>query len=87
MSADNIILPPGFVLIDNPDGTQEVVAMGERLNKTVAFRVTASEYMALLPFFEAFPGGRGSVALRWLVSQPEVMDVIRRKVDQGTVHS
>lgn len=43
----------------------------DRLSHTVAFRVTDSEYLELLPFFEAFEG-QASPAIRWLLTHPDV---------------
>lgn len=79
----NITLPPGFRLVETPTG-MVVEPDGERLTHTVAFRLTPSEYLELLSFFEVFSGGRGSEALRWLLAQPEVRDVITRRVQQAT---
>lgn len=52
------------------------------MKRTVAFRLTTSEYLELLPFFEAF--GQSSGALRWLLSQPETQALIRRAVEEQT---
>lgn len=53
----------------------------ERLSHTVAFRLTPSEYLKVLPFFESFDGGKGSNALRWLLDQPEVLRLMRDRVE------
>lgn len=53
----------------------------ERLTHTVAFRLTPSEYLRVLPFFESFDGGKGSDALRWLLSHEQVQALMRERVD------
>lgn len=54
----------------------------ERLAHTVAFRLTPTGYLDILPFFETFESAQGSEALRWLLDQPEVQQVIRNRVDE-----
>lgn len=54
----------------------------DRLNHTVAFRLTDGEYLELLPFFEACEG-RPSTALRWLLSQPESQELMRAAVKEA----
>ena len=87
MNTPNVSLPPGFDMVETSPGVYQVVPTGERLTRTVAFRVPPSEYMGLLPFFEAFPGSRGSVALRWLINQPEVQAIMRTRVEAGEVRA
>lgn len=57
----------------------------ERLAHTVAFRLTPTGYLDILPFFEAF--GSDSEALRWLLDQPEVQRVIKTRVDEWVQQS
>ena len=77
-----VSLPPGFRLVETPGGFT-LERSDEKLTHTVAFRLTPSEYLDILPFFEVFSGGRGSEALRWLLQQDEVRDVISRRVRQS----
>lgn len=91
-SPDNvtsITVPPGFTVV-NRNGAFFVEHNGERLTHTVAFRLPPSEYLNLLPFFESFPDGKSSIALRWLVNQPEVQAVMARQtgsVQRGSASS
>jgi hypothetical protein len=50
------------------------------MKRTVAFRLTTAEYLTLLPFFEAY--GQASGAMRWLLSQPETEETIRRGMQE-----
>lgn len=57
--------------------------MTERLAHTIAFRVTPTEYLELLPFFDCFAGdggGGSSAGLRWLLSQEATKATIRDRV-------
>jgi hypothetical protein len=54
--------------------------VAEPLRHTVAFRLRTTEYLDLIPFFEAF-GGSGSAAFRWLLSQEETKAAIQRAVE------
>ena len=85
MTTVKITVPPGFTVAELNDNTFYVSATGERLTHTVAFRLPPSEYLALLPFFESFPDSKGSVALRWLICQPEVQAVIERQTQRATL--
>lgn len=78
--APDTILPPGHSIVTRPDGTIEVVADGERLTKTIAFRVTPTEFVALQPFIDTFPNGAVTTAMRWLIQQPAVKEEMRRQV-------
>lgn len=52
--------------------------MAAKLTHTLAFRITPSEYLELLPFFETFETqGEG---FRWLLSRPEVQELMARRV-------
>jgi hypothetical protein len=55
----------------------------EPYTHTVAFRLTTSQRLELLPFFESCGGG--SEAMRWLLSQPEVQKVMQARVDAERV--
>lgn len=57
--------------------------MKEHLTHTIAFRVSPSEYLDLLPFFEAFETHLGSEALRWLVRHPGVRQVMSDRVTEA----
>ena len=80
----SIVCPPGFHITQDDEGTYRMEPTGERLTHTVAFRLPPSEWFALLPFFESFSEGKGSVAIRWLLAQPEVQAVIERKAQAAT---
>lgn len=62
------------------NGCGSVANMNEHLTHTIAFRVSPSEYLDLLPFFESFETRGGSEALRWLVRHPEVRQVMAEQV-------
>lgn len=81
----NLILAPGMSLVVHPDGRQEVVQSSEPLSKTVSFRVSTSEYVAMLPFFEAFPDARQTTAIRWLLAHPEVRLVMAQRVADSRI--
>ena len=52
--------------------------MAPKLTHTLAFRVTPTEYLNLLPFFETFETqGEG---FRWLLNQPETQALMVRRV-------
>lgn len=76
----NIKIPAGHLLVEQGDGSFEVVASGERLTKTIGFRVTPSEYVDLLPFMETFPNASMAHGLRWLFSDPAVRAVMAARV-------
>lgn len=87
MTTPNVSLPPGFNMVETSPGVWQVIPTGERLTKTVAFRLTPSEYLSMLPFFEVFPDGQQSLALRWLMTQPEVQELISARVALGSLHA
>lgn len=58
-------------------------AVADKRNHTVAFRLTDSEYLELLPFFEACQG-QPTLAMRWLLSQPETRELMRLAVAEAT---
>jgi hypothetical protein len=61
--------------------TMKTLQPTERRRHVVAFRLTDAEYLELFPFFEAF--GSTTVALRWLLSQEQVQDVMESAVTQA----
>jgi hypothetical protein len=80
LTEQRVKIPPGTTLITHEDGTLEVIANGERLSKTVAFRVSPSEYVELIPLFETFTNGSVTQAMRWLLQEDEVRRVIADRV-------
>lgn len=74
-------LAPGLQARQLDDGSIYVEQSGERKDQTVAFRVTATEFVQVIqPFVESFPQRQFSVAMRWLLDQPEVKELIERRV-------
>jgi len=55
----------------------------ELLLHTIAFRVTSTEFLELFLFFETFESN--SLALRWLVTHPEVQETMRQRSQQRHV--
>ena len=83
----DIKVPYGHTIVVGEDGAIEVVATGERLTKTIAFRVTATEQVALLPFFESFPNGSMTTAMRWLLDQPTIKAEMAARVAASRIHA
>lgn len=78
--APHIKIPPGHVLIEQPDGSFEVIASGEKLTKTIGVRVTPSEFVDLMPFMETFPNASMALGMRWLLAHPTVMAAMAERV-------
>jgi hypothetical protein len=86
-SPNPVQLAPGLVARQLPDGTTYIEPSGERKTQTVAFRVAPSTYVTLLaPLVDTFPDHQISTAFRWLLEQPAVLDAIRGKISEATVH-
>jgi hypothetical protein len=73
-----------MMLVEGPDGDFEIVKADRALDRTIGFKVTSEEYAAMLPFVESFHECTMSAAMRWLIEQPEVRDVMRHRIDQMT---
>lgn len=76
-------VPPGFKVVEAPDGTVEVVKGDERLSRTVSFRLTPSEYVELMPFIDTFTNGSVTEAFRWLMADPAVKSAMTRRVQSS----
>lgn len=83
----DIKVPYGHTILVGEDGAIEVVATGERLTKTIAFRVTVTEFVALMPFFESFPNGSMTTAMRWLLDQPAIKAEMAARVAASRIHA
>lgn len=79
LPAPPLVIPVGYILVER-DGEWVVERSDERLSKTVAFRLTPSEWAELMPFFDSFPSGSVTTAMRWLLSQEEVRVTTARHV-------
>jgi hypothetical protein len=55
----------------------------QRRHHVIAFRLNDTEYLELLPFFEAFDGC-GSDAMRWLLNRDETMELMQLAVKEAT---
>ena len=74
----NIVLLPGQELIQD-GGSWRVVERVERQTRTVSFRVTDSEYAAIIPFIDTFENA--SQAFRHLLfGEAAVRDLMRARV-------
>lgn len=63
-------VPPGMKLV--PDG---------QLTHSVSFRVTPEEGERLLAFRDTFTPRQWAQAFRWLLAQPDVAEVMRRRIE------
>jgi len=75
----NIKLPPGMSLRETENGF-EVYVNKEPLTKTVAFRLTASDYVAAMSLVECFPDKSWGAAMRWLLQDATVRAVINERI-------
>lgn len=75
-----IIPPHGYRAVTSDGGVTTFEPTGELLDKTIGWRVTASEYASLLTFVEAFPQRTWSAAMRWLIDQPAVRQEMSQRV-------
>lgn len=80
-----IVLPPGYHMVTKQDGTTAVEPTGEVLTRTVAWRVTPTDYADLKVFFETFPNGSVAQAMRFLMDHPEVRAVMASRVAASRV--
>ena len=84
-AAADIRLAPGLHIVTQPDGSMLVEQSGERFDQVIAFKVTATAYANLRPFFETFPGAQTSTAMRWLLEQDTVREVIAGRLSASVV--
>lgn len=75
-----IKLPPGTILEDDGEGGWRVVKTGEPMTNTIAFRLPSSTYATLLPFVDSFPERTLSAALRWLLDDGTVREVMAARI-------
>ncbi len=75
-----VVVPPGFIVQEASDGTLHVVRSDERLTETLTVRIAPSERAALEAFFDTFPGGSVTAALRWLLADAGVQATMARRV-------
>lgn len=74
-----IRLAPGLHAVTR-DGVTHIEPSGERRDKTIAFRLTASEYLELQPFIDSFPQRQSGVAIRWLLENDDVRKVMAGRI-------
>ena len=74
-----IRVPVGFHVVTTTNG-YEVVSNGETFKRTVAFRLPASMYADLEDLINTFPERSWGAAMRWLVTDPTVQEVIKTRV-------
>jgi len=74
-----IKLPPGMTLRETPTG-YEVVASREPMTKTVAFRLSTSEYTRVMVLVECFPDKSWGAAMRWLLDDDRVKAVMAERI-------
>lgn len=67
---DKPIAPPGYRLV--PDGPV--------YTETIAFRVTQEQLILLMALRDTFPEHTHAVALRWLLNQRVVKDLINARI-------
>lgn len=84
MESPTIKVPPGHTLVENGDGSYEVVRNDERRDKTCSFRLTATEFGPLLPYFSTFPNSSMSAGMRELLTDPRVLEVMAERVARTT---
>lgn len=80
----NLVLPPGFGLEQDGDVTRVVKHPDELLTHSLSVRLTARGYANVKPFLQSFGDRRTSDALRWLLEQPKVVEVMRERIDATT---
>lgn len=74
-----IKLPPGMTLRETSTG-YEVVASREPMTKTVAFRLSTSEYARVMSLVECFPDKSWGAAMRWLLDDDRVKAVMADRI-------
>lgn len=82
-AAPTIKVPHGYSVV-SVEGGFEIVPNGETMSRTVAFRLPASLYADLLELNDTFPERSWAASMRWLVSDPEVRMLIRKRIDTRT---
>lgn len=79
---DIVLLPNQDLVLDEHDQWR-VVTRTERLTRTISFRLTDSEYAAVIPYINTFASG--SDAMRHLLFEvPAVREVMRGRVAAAT---
>lgn len=69
---EGFVVPPGMKLV--PDG---------QLTESISFRVTPVEGERLLALRDTFTPRQWAVTFRWLLTQPEVDELIRARIAQS----
>lgn len=49
----------------------------------VSVRMNPAEFAAMQPFFAAFADRRMATAMRWLLTEPRVVEVMKEKMREG----
>jgi len=83
VQAPHLKVPYGYSVVETKDG-YEVVANGETLSRTIAFRLPASLYADLADLVETFPERSWAAAMRWLVSDSSVNEIISARIASQT---
>lgn len=78
-----IKLAPGLHAVTR-DGITHIEPSGERRDKTIAFRLTASEYLELQPFIDSFPQRQSGIAIRWLLENEDVRKIMAARITNQT---
>lgn len=73
-----------MMLVEDGDGGYEIIKSTETYDKVIAFKTTDEVYASLIPFIESFPQQTISVAMRWLIENDDVREVMRKRVEQMT---
>lgn len=79
----SIKLPAGMTLRETPTG-YEVIASREPMTKTVAFRLSTSEYSRIMALVECFPDKSWGAAMRWLLEDDRVKTVMAERIAQAS---
>jgi len=81
----SIKLPAGMTLRETPTG-YEVVASREPMTKTVAFRLSTSEYSRIMALVECFPDKSWGAAMRWLLDDDRVKAIMAERISHASRH-
>ena len=49
------------------------------------FRLSTAKLRSMRPFFESFPDKRATTAMRWLIDDPRVIEIMHERVANMTV--